>query len=409
MKKILLATTALGMLLSVGALADGPTVTLGGYADFQVGGSHQSSNYDKGIFSRDVHSRTDTEITLKIDGKADNGLGYGAFIDLAADTSDNDSRSNDGGQAKRTYIYGETAFGRVELGSNGDAANALRVDASTFARGSGGVGGDWYHYADLDNESTSETLSTSVDRVFYVLPGLPTAVMPEEVTANVATFDDRANANKISYYTPRIAGVQVGLSFTPDQDERGSASGFSSKYAETGLTATDAPGFKNVWNGGINFQKEFQGTTVEASATGDIGSAKDKPTGAVYGDKDGLQAYALGLSASRAGFTLGGSWAKMDEFGRTEADNTTGEYWTVGAAYEHGPIGASIGYLNSKIDSDNTASKSTFNNLTLSTDYQLAPGLVPYAELSFFDTNDKDSSTNDNSGSILLLGTEVNF
>lgn len=412
MKQILLATTALGILASASALAEGPTVTLGGYADFQVGGARQSGSYGRseGVYSRDLHTRTDTEITLKIDGKSDNGLGYGAYIDLEADTTGNDTNDNstDGGNAKRTYIYGESAFGRVELGANGDAANALRVDAATFSRGSGGIGGDWFHYVDLDNDNTNSISSNSdsIGRAFYVLPGLPTAVMPDEVTANIATFEERANANKLSYYSPRIEGVQLGISYTPDQDERGTSRGFSSKYAPDDLGTHEAPGFKNVWNGGINFQREFQGTTIAASVTGDIGSAKNSINGTA---KDDLQAYALGLSASHAGFTLGGSWAKADEFGRQASFNSDAEYWTVGAAYEHGPFGASVGYLSSKIDGDTTESKGNFNNLTFSTDYQLAPGLVPYAELSFYDTNDKDSATKDNSGSVLLLGTEVNF
>lgn len=406
MKKILLATTALGALVSFSALADGPVITLGGYADFQVGGPMQRKAYgadDAAVHSRDVHTRTDTEVSIKADGKTENGLGYGAFIDLQADTSANDSRdATNGGHAKRTYIYGETAFGRVELGANGDAANALRVDASTFARATGGIGGDWYHYVDLDNSPSSTTMS----RVFYVLPGLPTAVMPEEVTSSTATFETRENANKISYYTPRIQGVQVGVSFTPDQDEQGTATGFSSRTTSA-LTDLQSPGFENVWNGGINYQNEFQGTTIEASLTGDLGEAKNVPTGTAQ--KDDLQAYALGLSASNSGFTVGGSWAKLDQFGRTKSYDSDGQYWTVGAAYENGPFGASVGYLDSKIDSSNALGKSEFNNLSFGTDYQLAPGLVPYVELSFFDTNDKDASTKDNEGSVLILGTEVSF
>lgn len=392
--------------MSFSALADTPVITLGGYADFQIGGPVQRKAYsadDAGVHGRDVHSRTDTEVSIKADGKTENGLGYGAFIDLEADTSANDSRdSSNGGHTKRTYIYGETAFGRVELGANGDAANALRVDASTFARATGGIGGDWYHYVDLDNSPSSNTMS----RVFYVLPGLPTAVMPEEVTASTATFETRENANKISYYSPRIQGVQVGVSFTPDQDEQGSATGFASRNSAT-LSALQAPGFENVWNGGINYQNEFQGTTIEASLTGDFGNGKHLQDGAAA--KDDLKAYALGLSLSNSGFTVGGSWANLDEFGRTASYNSDGRYWTVGAAYENGPFGASVGYLDSKIDSSVAAGKSAFNNLSFGTDYQLAPGLVPYLELSFFDTNDKDSSTKDNEGSVLILGTEVSF
>ena len=99
MKKILFTTTAIGLLFAGVARADGPSVTLGGYADFQVGSGSQEGLYqhqsalgvangdDDSIFARELHTRTDTALEIKIDGKADNGLGYGAYIEFNADTS----------------------------------------------------------------------------------------------------------------------------------------------------------------------------------------------------------------------------------------------------------------------------------------------------------------------------------
>ena len=163
MKKILLATTTLG-LIAAGAHAEGPVVTVGGFADVQVGSGHQEnlferqtsagavtgSNLDTSIYSRELHTRTDTNIHFKVDGRADNGLGYGAYIELNADTNANDTTNADN-SARRTYLYVESGFGRVEAGATGDAGNALRVDASTFARATGGIGGDFYKYVDLAN------------------------------------------------------------------------------------------------------------------------------------------------------------------------------------------------------------------------------------------------------------------
>src|SRR5574343_609065 len=99
MKKILLATTALGVLISASALAEGPTVTIGGNSNFQVGYGANSHNFRpiNSTYSQSTHSRNDTKIDLKVDGKGDNGLGYGALVELQADTNANDSYSNNGG------------------------------------------------------------------------------------------------------------------------------------------------------------------------------------------------------------------------------------------------------------------------------------------------------------------------
>ena len=45
MKKILLTTTAIGLLSASAAFAAAPTITVGGYADFQIGNVDQENLY----------------------------------------------------------------------------------------------------------------------------------------------------------------------------------------------------------------------------------------------------------------------------------------------------------------------------------------------------------------------------
>lgn len=409
MKKALLATTALGMFAASSAFAAGPTVSVGGYADFQLGSASQDSAYEadangtavSNTYNRDYHTRTDTEIHISVDGKTDNGLGYGAYIELEADTSADDATGANN-NAERTYLYVESGLGRVEAGANGDAGNALRVDASTFARATGGIGGDFYKYIDLDGTSTSATPAD----VFYVLPGLPTAVMPDEV--ELGSEKARATANKISYYSPRISGLQAGISFTPDQTERGTSSGAAAQYAAVAGGTTTAD-FEDVFNAALNYEGQVQGIGVEAAITGETGKAKDTST-AVNSVDDDLKAWSLGLNLSYAGFTVGGSYASIDEFGRTKTANVDADYWTAGAAYEAGPFAASVTYLSSEINNEGGVGvDSEFSNVVVGADYQLAPGLVPYVEVSFFDTDDNSSASADNDGTVFLIGTELNF
>lgn len=398
MKKTLLATTAVGLFAASSAIAAGPTVTVGGFADFQVGSQDQENIYQeqssKGTAnSRDLHTQTNTEIHLKIDGKTDSGLGYGAYIELEADVTQDDATTNNN-NAERTYIYVESGFGRIEVGATGDAGDALRVDASSLARATGGIAGDFWDYVDLDSGGSAETTD------YYILPGLPSAV---GLKGEAATFviTDRATANKISYYSPRIQGLQLGVSYTPDQGERGTSSGFSSDSNQ---------GIENAWNIGLNYDGEFEGFGIEASAQAEWGNTEDNGLAATT--RDDLQAYAFGLKGSYAGFSLAGSYGIIDEFSNTATSNTEADYWTIGGAYEFGPFGTSVTYFASSIDKENGTNDAEFQNLVLGADYQLAPGLTPYVEVAFFETDNNiadTATTTDNEGTVFIVGTSLNF
>ncbi len=412
MKKLLLTTTALGLFAAGSALAEGPTVTLGGYADFQAGAVDQDTAFTSQgatsgatFYSRDLHTRTDTSINIKVDGKTDAGLGYGAYVELEADTSEADNTAGGtDGNAERTYLYVESGFGRVEAGATGDAAEALRVDASTFASATGGIAGDFYKYVDLSNNVNGVASGD-----YYILPGLLTAAgLPGEANGGALTGDihsDRANANKVSYYSPRIQGVQGGVSFTPDQEEKGTASQFAG--ANSGSTAGL---FENVWNLGVNYEGQFNDVGIAASATGEIGDSKADIT-APFANYDDLQSYALGANLSYAGFTVGGSYGISDEFGQIATNGAELDYYTLGAGYEFGPFGTSVTYLASTVENSalSTTPDKEFTNLSLGADYKLAPGLVPYIEVSFVDTEDNTAATPDNNGTVFIVGTALTF
>jgi len=416
MKKTLLATTAVGLFAAASANAMGPTVTVGGFADFQVGSQDQEGIYQNQTGSntsnsRDLHTQTNTEVHIKIDGKTDSGLGYGAYIELEADVNGDDA-TNGNNNAERTYIYVESGFGRVEVGATGDAGDALRVDASSIARGTGGIAGDFYDYLDLNSGVGGVTTN------YYILPGLPSAVgLRGEAAA--FTITNRATANKISYYSPRIQGLQLGVSYTPDQDERGTSNGFSSDTggactAVAPAACTEVTGIENAWNIGLNYEGEFEGFGIEASAQAEWGNTEDSTNGTIVSAtaRDDLQAYAFGLKGSYAGFSLAGSYGIVDEFSNRAANNTEADYWTLGGAYEFGPFGTSVTYMASSIDKENGTNDAEFQNLVLGADYQVAPGLTPYVEVAFFETDNNiadTATTTDNEGTVVIVGTSLNF
>lgn len=372
MKKVLLGTTAMVALFATPAFAQ-LDVNVGGFIDFQAGFADQDLD-TVGAASRDVKFQNDTELHFKVEGKSDNGLDYGAVIELEADvTSDAD---NEGLNADKTYIFGQGGFGRVELGNNSSASDTMQVDAGTIARATGGTDGDFYDFANLTGVAGSGAPAGLAPLMFIFSDDLPTA-------AQAGITED---ATKITYYTPRFSGVQFGASFTPDQGDGGSAAGF------TGDLGTD---YENVFNLGLNYTAQHGQIGVQASATGEFA---DNESATV----EDLEAYALGLVLSYGNFSVAGSYADWQDSFQAVGANEDSDYWTLGAAYEQGPVGVSATYLDSSFAGND------LELLSLGADYQLAAGLVPYVEVNLFDA-DQNGTTSDNDGTVVLVGTQLNF
>lgn len=376
MKKILLGTTALiGTALFASAASAGqtPTVTVGGFADFQTGYVSE----DRDANRRSWLFQNDTEVHFRVDGKSDRGLGYGAVIELEADvTADADG---EGVNADKTFLYLQGGWGRVEMGANTDAAQALAVDPANFARATGGIDGDWYDFANL-------TWSGSAP--FILSPDLPSAHGAAGAAGIAGAAGSTEDAAKITYYTPRLrSGFQLGVSYTPDAGNTGTAAGF---------TADNNGGYGDVFGAGVNYTGKFSNVGVAASLTGEFGSAE-------LSTQEDLAAYQVGANLSYMGWSFGGSWSDWQDstFAKT-ATNKDANYWTLGAGYETGPFGASLQYINSEYAGNE------YGNVSLGADYKLAPGLVPYVEVNFFDL-DRAATTVDNKGTVVLLGTQLSF
>lgn len=372
MKKILLGTTGLVAVafIATAASAETPKVTLGGFSDFQSGWVDEDGDGER----RTNGFRNDNEIVVKVDGKTDGGLGYGVQIDLEADTT-NDA-NNQGVNASRTFTYLDSKFGRVELGGNRSVASTLRVDASTVATATGGINGAWVFFA--ANPTGGNVISTSK--------------LPSE-HGTTTTFGDEStyNATKVSYYTPKFSGLQAGVSYTPQINDRGQT-----------VARSDVAGVSDVFDFGLSYEGTYSGVKLAASGTYEFGTGQGANGGtgptATIGTNN-FNGWNVGGLAGYKGFSLAGSYGEWNRSGVAGQD---GDYWTVGGAYNTGPVGLSATYLDSNLSGDD------FQNLVLGAEYKLAAGLTPYAEVSFFDLS-QTGAANDNDGTIFILGTQVAF
>lgn len=370
MKKLLLGTTAILGAVSFAsvAAADAPRVTVGGFIDFQAAAVDDDL---AAAGQQDYGFRNDTEIHFSVDGKTDAGLGYGAVVELEADATLD--TTNSGENADRTYVYLDGNWGRFELGTNTDAATALKVDASTIARATGGIDGDWFRFVTPSAGS------------YIVRPDLPVS------HGGVTTPGETENAGKVTYYSPSFSGLQLGVSYTPDTDARG-----QDTFGTTSTAAGLGAGYEDVLSGGMTYNRQFDQFALGLSATGEYADS----TGA----GNDLEAYALGASMGFAGFSIAGSWGDVE--GNTAGVNTDGDFWTAGLAYDFGAFGASATYLDSEtevagVDND-------FENLVFGVDYAVAPGMTPYAEVSLFEY-DGAGAVADNDGTVFIVGTQLAF
>jgi hypothetical protein len=400
MKKFLLGTTALISLSAASAAmaggshtpaavepanTGGLTVLVGGTVDFQSAFINQDENGTIGNEnSRNEIFRNDTTINVTAAGSTDS-FDYGAVVELIADNEDD--KNNEEG-SRKTYLYVENdSFGRVEAGQNVGASSTLEVDASTIARASGGVDGDTLYNVNLGGAVLGGA-------AFIASPNLPTG----------DSETDAGNATKLTYYTPRFSGVQLGVSYSPDTGNRGSADGISND--------NDTGEYENVFAGGLNFQSDIaDGVGIMASAVSEFGNAEDTTL-------NDLQAYSLGLGFEFEGFSVAGNYADLGDSGLSTGANVNDEssYYTLGAAYENGPYGVSVTYLDSTSGSGAPAGgaadtgEHNFTNLVIGADYQMAPGLTPYIEYANFDfESGSTTAARDNTGNVVLVGAELSF
>jgi len=389
MKKLLLTSALVAGFAGTALAHPHPTVTLGGNLDTQFGHVSQKSGFGgTGVDKRHKHAIVnDTTLHVKVDGKAGNGLKYGGLVELAADTSKdkfgNEQKSN------KTMAYVETMFGRMEAGSTEGVVNSMSVGGADVARATGGIDGDAQYWWDQDHGAK-----------FLVKAKLP---------SNYNTNKD-ANAAKLNFMSPSFMGFKAGLTFIPDMEQKGSVNGFHT--VKKGKVTTDGDfAYKNVFSGGLHYTGKMDKVGFKAALLGETGDAKDTTADAKRHD---LKAWELGGSVNLSGMTFGASYGSHGKSG-VEKVGATGKtrssYWTVGAGYEYGAMGASVTYMESKKGGKTHVKANEASNLSVGLDYKLAPGFMPYAEVSFFEQKERSAASGNakNDGTIFLAGTKLSF
>jgi hypothetical protein len=385
MKRILLTSTAAVALVALaapGAMAQGVPagkfqVTIGGASSIEYG------FFDSKLSNQTGHEfRNDTEVHVRANATADNGLMYGVHIEIESGAANLDY--------DEAGIYVSGNFGRIEAGDEDGASDVLAVYAP--AVGINQLDGDF----DLFSSSgAGGNIGGRPSVSYFKVP-------------------DSSDATKITYFTPVFSGFQAGISYAPQGTQNDSVIvtnpvGLNSDYVE----------------GGIVYKNTFGGISVATSVT--AGHAYGNST-SVAATRNEYTAWAFGGKLGYAGFKIGGSY--VDQGGATIGTGSIGNAATaprtagpgedpqwrsrssynIGGTYTTGPVGVGIQYGSLDTSFGNADAIAVGGN------YVLAPGLQIAADYVHW-TNDavrvNRTTTNPNGskddGDTFLIMTKVTF
>lgn len=362
MKKTLILTSALvgaGLLAATPAsAAEKVKLGLGGFMEQWVGFSEQDGSYEGTNDYGSFDAKSDTEVHFTGSTKLDNGLTVSATVELEADRN--------GSSIDDTYVQVDSpTLGSLQIGAVGDAVNAISIFAP-----------------DVGIENTDGDVSNWVRN-------------PLSITS-AATFVDQGNFQKVNYFSPVFAGLQVVASYTPDASS----------------TDMDVPnevngGDAQAYGFGAAYSRQIEGVGFSA----DVGYAVTTGTLAGVGN---LESWQGGANLTYAGFTLGGSYINYSEdvaSGSTKSNNQDGYAWDVGVSYATGPYSVSLSYFASKYEGDTTvAADEEQAQLMLSGAYNMGPGVNVKGSVFTADYDDETTTaTANNDGWGAVAGLTLDF
>lgn len=286
MQKFLLQAGVISLFLSP-VMAEPFDFSVGGYFNSVVYNVDTDTVYDDVESSartafQDVSFQEDAEIIFKGKGKTTHGLTVGMQIQLEGAT--------DKDQIDEHYIYVSGDFGKVEVGAENSGANKLQIFAPRFA--------GWKTY----------------DNNFGTWSSVAKYEKPKHDNYS-------ADANKLTYYSPKFSGLQVAYSITPSSENKyGAATDALLSKKEVEKTHEDIHSF------GLRYTARLGGIRVKTSFTTEKGDyiTEDK-------NKIEMEEAAYGLSLSSGRVTLGATHFLSDEH---EAGGNDWEITHVGLAYK---------------------------------------------------------------------------
>jgi hypothetical protein len=374
MKKQLLGTTTLvaaGLLTGQGAYAAEPmTASFSGvFATVAVIADRDdaaTSAATVGLKPREYEIWESGEIQFSASGELDNGVSVGVRIEYEAGSG--------GAQiVDERYVTFSGGFGTLRIGSDDPAANAMHYQAPTggtawwigVSSGSGAI---------ISGRGATTQTTNSASSFVGIYPGIS------------------GDAQKIIYFTPRMSGFQLGVSYAPDDAASNGAQ-------PSGVTANTPGNQSNEISAAVNYQGDFDAVSVRASAG--FASATQESFVANGTDRDN---YAVGLTVGFDAFAIGASY-KHDDAGGINIDN---DVFEAGASYSMGGLtwGLNYGYVEKETGAN---TEDDLEVIGVSFDYSMGPGVNFIGAVKHYDYGSDVATVATPDGIVMALGSVIYF
>ena len=355
MKRLLIGTTALvaaGALASGAQAADPISVSIGGFYNAALGmASQDNDDNDSG------HAiRQSAEIHFSGSSTLDNGLTVGVHLELEGEQQGEGTPD----QMDETFIWVSGTFGRIVVGENDSASGVMGI----FPAGAGVWGVIWPEFSLVNGGSVGQAGNF----------------------ANSFDGDDE----KIIWESPRVGGLRVGASYTPN----------AATDANDGSTSDDDAGeYSQVVGLGLNWAGDMGDSAVAVGFGYNQGQAE--------GGGEDRSDWAAGGSLSMMGVTVSGNYAVDDRGMDGDGDINS---LAVGATYGGLIPGTTVGITYGQTEDE--AANTTNSAVSLGARYTLGPGISLRGEVQFWDIQDTDSDTagdQGNKATVGIMGVSIGF
>ncbi|MBP9877106.1 MAG: porin [Alphaproteobacteria bacterium] len=400
---------------------------ISGYVKFLAGfydSKYQNENHREFLTASEIHFDAVRE--------AANGVEYSAFIQLRTSTDD---RLN----ADKVHMSVKTRCGLVDMGDNDGASDLLA-----------------YYAPNLGFGQAVDGFGQSVDADFtsFVDGASAAQIGPKALDTEAAT--------KITYLSPRLYGLRVGISYVPEFDkgenivrtkrddlsatspgpsqnpqalnrnlidyvqpnQDGNRDPNNDNFTRGNSEAFFTRSFRDIIEVGANYNKEFNDVMYRISA-GYVHGENKKPTTAADRRKD-INAWSVGAEIDfNRNFRIGGSYVDNQHSGQLKRLHSQDrKAFNFGAVYESGPWGVSGNFITEDLGGSNTHGSGKYNAFGLGATYQLAPGIMVGSDLVFYERkfgrdpanpsrsiapSGLPANKHKDKGYVWLVGTELDF
>ncbi len=209
MRNALFATASLAFVSSPAMAADMMAVGVGGYMQQWFGYANRDDDGADGGWD----SQSDSEVHVKGSLESDNGLKYTVHIEL-----EGNQNADGASEIDESFVRISGEFGQIEMGARDHALVRMHYGVSDV--GVGLNAGDTQKWVPGTYLETSGHAYSGGDDV------------------------------KLNYISPRVSGIQVGVSYAPDQEN------------ENAVATAPAGNDNASWGAAVNFSESFGDGTV---------------------------------------------------------------------------------------------------------------------------------------------------